>query len=123
MRAARASVPARVAPAGNPSDAYGGRTLSLAIANFCARAEVDLARSLDAPANFAGSGGAVVVILTDERHLERLGGAYRSEGCELERCVPAEATAPLPASGRDDRSTCDPGEAPVPSAPREVELG
>ena len=40
MLVARASAPARVALAGNPSDGYGGRVLSLAIENFRARVEV-----------------------------------------------------------------------------------
>lgn len=40
MPIARADAPARVALAGNPSDGYGGRVLSLAIDNFRARVEV-----------------------------------------------------------------------------------
>jgi glucuronokinase len=46
-RIATATAPARVALAGNPSDGYGGRTLSLAIANFSARVEVSPAPRLE----------------------------------------------------------------------------
>jgi glucuronokinase len=45
MRTVRASAPARVALAGNPSDGYGGRTLSLAISNYAAT--VTVAESAD----------------------------------------------------------------------------
>ncbi len=40
MRTATATAPARVALAGNPSDGFGGRTLSLAIANYGATVTV-----------------------------------------------------------------------------------
>ncbi len=48
MRTATASAPPRVALAGNPSDGYGGRTLSLAIANYSARVEVSEAAGCEA---------------------------------------------------------------------------
>lgn len=43
----RASAPARVALAGNPSDAYGGRVLALAIANFSATVTVEESARLE----------------------------------------------------------------------------
>ena len=47
MRAAEATAPARVALAGNPSDGYGGRTISLAIVNYTARVTVAEAAELE----------------------------------------------------------------------------
>jgi glucuronokinase len=41
MHDVRATAPARVALAGNPSDGYGGRTVSLAIANYAATVTVE----------------------------------------------------------------------------------
>ena len=46
MRAGRGRAYARTALAGNPSDAYGGRTLAVGVLDFAATAEVEPARAL-----------------------------------------------------------------------------
>ncbi|MEZ5377693.1 MAG: hypothetical protein R2733_14405 [Acidimicrobiales bacterium] len=46
---------------------------------------VDMAGELDAPATFAGSGGAVVGVATDEDHLDRLDRTYRNQGAHFLR--------------------------------------
>jgi glucuronokinase len=53
---------------------------------------VELARSLGAPANYAGSGGAIVGLLRDGAELERLAPAFRAEGCGIDVCRPAAPT-------------------------------
>jgi glucuronokinase len=50
---------------------------------------VELARSLGAAANFAGSGGAIVGLLGNGADLERLERAFRAEGCPIAVCRPA----------------------------------
>ena len=73
MSGVHACAPARVALAGNPSDGYGGATVSLAIANFWARASVGEADRLEirsgphGVASFASLGALVA---------EARGGGY-----------------------------------------------
>ena len=50
---------------------------------------VELARSLGAPANYAGSGGAIVGLLGDGAELDRLAPAFNAEGCGIDVCRPA----------------------------------
>jgi hypothetical protein len=54
---------------------------------------VELARSLEAAANFAGSGGAIVAMPRDEADLDRLSRGFRADACEVAECRPAAATA------------------------------
>jgi galactokinase/mevalonate kinase-like predicted kinase len=51
---------------------------------------VETARELGAPANYAGSGGAIVGILRDDSHLAELGDALRDQGVVVARCRPGE---------------------------------
>jgi hypothetical protein len=44
---------------------------------------VELAASLGAPANYAGSGGAIVGIVRADGDAAELGEAFAAEGCEL----------------------------------------
>jgi glucuronokinase len=46
-------------------------------------AMVDLAAELGAPATFAGSGGAIVGVMTDPTYAERLGAAFATQGVEF----------------------------------------
>ncbi len=49
---------------------------------------VELARELGAPANYAGSGGAIVGIAEDERHLGRIEEAFGAQDCVVAPCRP-----------------------------------
>ncbi len=72
----------------------------LMAANFELRAElieleprhvrmIELARELGAPANYAGSGGAIVGIVPPGRRLARLRDAFAAAGCDLVEATPA----------------------------------
>jgi glucuronokinase len=50
---------------------------------------VELARSLGAAANYAGSGGAIVGLLGDAADLDRLAPAFQAEECAIAVCRPA----------------------------------
>jgi glucuronokinase len=57
---------------------------------------VELARSLGASANYAGSGGAIVGTCSGAAHEAELERAFEAEGCGLERCRPAPGASVLP---------------------------
>jgi glucuronokinase len=50
---------------------------------------VELASALGAPANYAGSGGAIVGLIPAQIAIEDLRGAFAAEGCELCPATPA----------------------------------
>jgi hypothetical protein len=54
---------------------------------------VELARSLGAPANYAGSGGAIVGFHRDAVHLAELRDAFAAEGARTEECAGAPAAS------------------------------
>jgi glucuronokinase len=58
---------------------------------------IELARSLGAPANYAGSGGAIVGIRPESAHSNDLRAAFAKEGCEV--IEPASRRAPRAPSG------------------------
>jgi len=53
---------------------------------------VELARSHDAAANYAGSGGAIVGLAPDAVDLDPIASAFRAEGCAFAPCRPASPT-------------------------------
>jgi glucuronokinase len=102
VSAVHAWAPARVALAGNPSDGYGGATVSLAIANFGVRASVGECECLEVRSGLHGvarfaSYGALVEEIRDRGYgdpprllratLARVFDLARSRGAE-----PGEAT-------------------------------
>jgi glucuronokinase len=57
---------------------------------------IELARSLGASANYAGSGGAIVGTCSSAEHAEELARAFDAEGCALELCRPSDGAQALP---------------------------